>query len=143
MVEHLSRAALKRLAAARARRLASTATDANFVASLIRYAEECENDAVLLDRQIAQLRGAIIQTRGLATEMKQLAEDSRRKLAEVESRAIIALRPSAVSLLAQSEAFECLDCGQVSLRSPANPYECPACSSLESIIAEGSDNERM
>lgn len=41
---------------------------------------------------------------------------------------------------AQNEAFRCLDCAKVTLRSPKLAYECPICGSLDSIVVGEEEN---
>jgi hypothetical protein len=83
MAEEVPRAARKRLEAARARRLAKNQTDDASIAALIEYAEECENEAVLLERQRAELHETVDRSQALSGAIRQLSDDARRQLMEI------------------------------------------------------------
>lgn len=130
MTDKRSLAAHKRFQAAKARQLANRTLDRDFVAQLVKYAEECENDALLLERQLAQFRENIDRSHRLAGEIGQLAEEARRQLAGLRTK----LNPAAAGT-----AFRCLDCARTTLRSGESHYVCPVCGSLESVSAAQDD----
>lgn len=80
----LVRAAEKRREAARVRDIAATLSDDGQIASLARYAQECEDQAILLERQAAELRALVTHSKRLAEEIQDLADEARRQLAELQ-----------------------------------------------------------
>jgi hypothetical protein len=142
MAEDVPLATWKRLEAARARRLAKSQTDGDFIASLIRYAEECENDAVLLERQRAELHQTVDRSRTLSGEIRQLSDEAQHQLAEIRRKLDGAAFGFPAQTRPEMDAFRCLECAEVTLRSPEKALECPVCGSRHSIVVEGGRSGR-